>query len=104
VPLERHRDGGEPRVSLEAVLDELGRHEMTNVLVEGGGVVLGEFFDRGLADELHIYVAPLLVGGRAAPGPLQGAGAARIADAVRLPGAEVRRVGDGVRIRARTSP
>lgn len=57
-------------VSLEALLDELGRRELINVMVEGGGRVLGSFFDAGLADEAMLFVAPKLIGGAAAPGPL----------------------------------
>lgn len=63
-----------PLLSPRAVLDELGRRNMTNVLVEGGGCVLGSFFDAGLADEAVVFVAPCLIGGAAAPGPLHGLG------------------------------
>jgi diaminohydroxyphosphoribosylaminopyrimidine deaminase/5-amino-6-(5-phosphoribosylamino)uracil reductase len=90
-------------LSLPAVLDVLGKSQFTNVLVEGGGQVLGSFFDAGLADECHIYVAPLLVGGRDAPGPLNAAGVARIAAAVRLPDeARLARMGTGYFVAART--
>jgi diaminohydroxyphosphoribosylaminopyrimidine deaminase/5-amino-6-(5-phosphoribosylamino)uracil reductase len=66
---------------LPAVLDELGRRRMTNVLVEGGARVLGSFFDEGLADEAVVFVAPRLIGGAAAPGPLGGRGVADAAAA-----------------------
>ncbi len=97
-PVRRAREG----LSLEAVLDVLGAAKMTNVLVEGGGRVLGSFLDRGLADEAHVYAAPLLIGGREAPTALEGEGAARVADALRLPaGATMRRLGDGWFLSAR---
>jgi diaminohydroxyphosphoribosylaminopyrimidine deaminase/5-amino-6-(5-phosphoribosylamino)uracil reductase len=83
-------------LSLPAVLKTLARHGVTNLLVEGGGRVLGRFFDGGLADELHIYQAPLLIGGADAPGPLGGRGVARVANAWRLPrDVRPRRLGDG---------
>ena len=83
-------------VSLPAVLDTLGRHGMTNVLVEGGGRLLGQFFDQRLADEVHIYVAPLLIGGSGAPGPLHARGVDTVAAALRLPpGLRPQRLGDG---------
>lgn len=63
-----------PLLSLPAILDELGRRNMTNVLVEGGGRVLGSFFDTGLANEAVLFVAPCLIGGATAPGPLHGLG------------------------------
>ncbi len=90
-------------LSLEAVLDVLGRHQMTNVVVEGGGRLLGSFFDQGLADEVQIYIAPILLGGAAAPGPLHQAGVARLKDAVRLPRSDnkLHRLGHGYLLQAR---
>lgn len=57
-----------------AVLTELGRRRMTNVLVEGGGELLGSFFDRRLIDEVHVFVAPKLLGGAGARSALAGTG------------------------------
>jgi hypothetical protein len=65
--------------------DLLGKHRMTNALVEGGGALLGSFFDQNLADEYHIYIAPILIGGNAATGPLHAQGAATVENAPRLP-------------------
>ncbi|UCG09063.1 MAG: dihydrofolate reductase family protein [Desulfobacterales bacterium] len=63
-------------VDLAGLLAELGRRGMTNIMVEGGGRVLGAFFDEGLADEAWVYVAPKLIGGGKTLGPLGGAGPA----------------------------
>ena len=57
-----------------ALLAELGRRRMTNVLVEGGGELLGSFFDRHLVDEVHVFVAPKLLGGQSAKSALAGTG------------------------------
>lgn len=51
---------------LRELLDELGRRKMTNVLIEGGGGVLGTALDGGEVDEVHVFVAPKLLGGAAA--------------------------------------
>lgn len=59
-----------------ALLAELGRRRMTNVLVEGGGELLGSFFDRQLIDEYHVFVAPKLLGGSGSKSPLAGTGRA----------------------------
>ncbi|MGL4461612.1 MAG: dihydrofolate reductase family protein, partial [Planctomycetia bacterium] len=56
----------------------------TNVLVEGGPGLLGGFLDADAVDAVRAYVAPLLVGGAAAPGPTAGAGRSRLVDALRL--------------------
>ncbi|MEW6199620.1 MAG: bifunctional diaminohydroxyphosphoribosylaminopyrimidine deaminase/5-amino-6-(5-phosphoribosylamino)uracil reductase RibD [Planctomycetota bacterium] len=100
-PVRRTRRG----VSLAAVLNEVGAARMTNVLVEGGATLLGRFFDEALADECHIYVAPRLIGGADAPGPLGGRGVERVADAVALPPASrLRHLGDGYFLDARLAP
>jgi diaminohydroxyphosphoribosylaminopyrimidine deaminase/5-amino-6-(5-phosphoribosylamino)uracil reductase len=66
------------------LLDELGRRRMTNVLVEGGAEVLGSFLDAGELDDVHVYLAPKLVGGAAARTAVAGKGVARVADALTL--------------------
>ncbi len=48
---------------LKAVLTELGKREITSVLIEGGGDVLGQALDARLIDRLRIYLGPLLTGG-----------------------------------------
>jgi diaminohydroxyphosphoribosylaminopyrimidine deaminase/5-amino-6-(5-phosphoribosylamino)uracil reductase len=74
----------EGRPAILALLDELGRRRMTNVLVEGGAAVLGSFLDARAIDEVHVYIAPRLAGGAAARTPIAGAGVERIADALAL--------------------
>ncbi len=69
---------------VKALLAELGRRRMTNVLVEGGAGVLGAFLDAGVIDEVHIFIAPLLAGGAEARTPIGGKGVEKIAEALRL--------------------
>jgi diaminohydroxyphosphoribosylaminopyrimidine deaminase/5-amino-6-(5-phosphoribosylamino)uracil reductase len=61
-------------LNLDQLLEELGRRGMTNLLVEGGGSLLGDFFDHQLIDELHVFVAPKLIGGHQAVTPIGGGG------------------------------
>lgn len=69
---------GNDHVSLSALCDELGRREMTNILVEGGAGLLGGLHDAGLIDECQVFIAPKLVGGTSAPSPLGGRGLEQI--------------------------
>src|SRR5204863_5985104 len=62
------------------VLAELGRRQMTNVLVEGGSELLGTVFDQHLVDEVHVFAAPKLLGGTAAKSPVGGTGRADPSD------------------------
>ncbi len=57
-----------------AVLAELGRRAMTNVLIEGGAAILGAFADLDLIDEVQVFVGLKLIGGQTAPGPVGGQG------------------------------
>jgi diaminohydroxyphosphoribosylaminopyrimidine deaminase/5-amino-6-(5-phosphoribosylamino)uracil reductase len=66
------------RPAVLALLAELGRRRWTNLLVEGGGEVLGSFLDANLVDEVHAFLAPKLFGGLDAPGPVGGLGVARV--------------------------
>lgn len=69
---------------IAALLDEMGRRRMTNVLVEGGSQLLGTMFDMRVVDEVHVFIAPKLAGGTAAPGPIGGAGVERMSAALKL--------------------
>jgi diaminohydroxyphosphoribosylaminopyrimidine deaminase/5-amino-6-(5-phosphoribosylamino)uracil reductase len=48
---------------LDEVLRELGDQEITSVLIEGGGDVLGQALDARLIDQVQIYLAPVFTGG-----------------------------------------
>jgi len=72
------------RVSLEPLLDELGRRGVGTLLVEGGAEVHWSFLSQGMADYVMVYVAPKLVGGAQSPGPVGGPGLLRMGDAWRV--------------------
>jgi diaminohydroxyphosphoribosylaminopyrimidine deaminase/5-amino-6-(5-phosphoribosylamino)uracil reductase len=67
---------------------------MTHVLLESGPRLLGSFFDAGLLDELHVFVAPKLVGGAAALSPVGGRGLDEIPGAAVLDRLTWRQLGD----------
>ncbi|MDO9409934.1 bifunctional diaminohydroxyphosphoribosylaminopyrimidine deaminase/5-amino-6-(5-phosphoribosylamino)uracil reductase RibD [Patulibacter sp.] len=68
---------------VRSALAELGQRDVTSLMLEGGSHLAGAFFDAGEIDELRLFVAPLLLGGRQAPGLIGGEGVERIADAAR---------------------
>ena len=84
------------RVSLPALLDLLGAADVQSILVEGGGVLLGSFFDQRLVDKLHAVIAPMVIGGATAPTTVAGRGAEHMADALRLRDVSVERLGDDI--------
>lgn len=88
----------EGRVDLARLLDELGQRDVLTLLVEGGATVHGAFFDAGLVDRVQAIVAPLVVGGRAAPTAVGGLGAGRLSEAWRLRSPTIEQVGEDVLI------
>lgn len=79
---------------VRSALVELGQRDVTSLMLEGGSHLAGAFFDAGEIDELRLFVAPLLLGGRQAPGLIGGEGVERIADAARPVELTRRTVGD----------
>jgi diaminohydroxyphosphoribosylaminopyrimidine deaminase / 5-amino-6-(5-phosphoribosylamino)uracil reductase len=73
-------DGDRPARVL-AGLAELGRREVTSVLLEGGPTLAGAFLDAGELDELRLFIAPILIGGVGARPLAEGTGATLVADA-----------------------
>ena len=76
---------------LDQVLVELGARDVTSVLIEGGGEILGQALDAKLIDRIQIYLAPLFTGGSVIAFPGVGAGAT--AEALRLREARYEKIG-----------
>lgn len=95
-------DGGDGGgVAIGQVLAELGRRGLTHVLLECGPALMGSFFDAGLVDELHVFVAPKLVGGGAALGPVGGLGLELIPGRGVLEDVSWRQLGDDLLLEGR---
>jgi diaminohydroxyphosphoribosylaminopyrimidine deaminase/5-amino-6-(5-phosphoribosylamino)uracil reductase len=84
----------DPTVLLKA----LGEREITSVLVEGGGILLGSLFDHGLVDKVIAFIAPIIIGGAEARTAVAGRGVDRIADAFRLQRVRVEAVGEDLMV------
>ena len=55
------------KVDLAELLLQLKKKGVQSLLVEGGGELLGGFFDAGLVDELYAFIAPMIISGAARP-------------------------------------
>ena len=84
------------RKPLAAVLKDLGKRGITNVLIEGGGEVFGQALDSRLIDKVQIYLGPIVTGGPVIA--FSGQGAAKTAAALQLRNVEYQRIGQTVRI------
>jgi diaminohydroxyphosphoribosylaminopyrimidine deaminase / 5-amino-6-(5-phosphoribosylamino)uracil reductase len=84
--------------SLAVVLKDLGRKNITSVLIEGGGDVLGQALDARLIDKVQLYLGPILTGGPLIAFP--GVGASNATQAIRLDRISYRRIGQSVCVTA----
>jgi diaminohydroxyphosphoribosylaminopyrimidine deaminase/5-amino-6-(5-phosphoribosylamino)uracil reductase len=86
---------------VRSALDQLGASGISSVLLEGGPHLAGAFLDEGEIDEIRLFLAPILLGGRTARDPLEGEGVERISEALRALSLDCERVGGDLLISAR---
>ena len=84
-----------PQLSLRLVLEDLSKRGVELLMVEGGGETLWGFFNECLVDEYNVYVGSMVIGGKNAPTPVDGAGR-RDADAIELELLNAERLGEGM--------
>jgi len=80
--------------SLDVVLRDLGEREITSVLIEGGGEILGQALDQRLVDKVQLYVGQIFTGGPVIA--FAGLGAGSTQEAPRLDRVRYERIGQDV--------
>jgi diaminohydroxyphosphoribosylaminopyrimidine deaminase / 5-amino-6-(5-phosphoribosylamino)uracil reductase len=93
--------GGNEAARVRSALGELGARDVQSLLLEGGPHLAGAFLEAAEIDEVRVFVAPLLAGGREARTVVEGQGAEEIAVATRALATDVERIDDDVLITAR---
>jgi diaminohydroxyphosphoribosylaminopyrimidine deaminase/5-amino-6-(5-phosphoribosylamino)uracil reductase len=86
---------------VRSALDQLGQLGVAALLLEGGPHLAGAFLDAGEIDEIRLFLAPILLGGRTARDPLEGEGVERISEALRALTFDCERVGEDLLVSAR---
>jgi diaminohydroxyphosphoribosylaminopyrimidine deaminase/5-amino-6-(5-phosphoribosylamino)uracil reductase len=84
-----------------SALDQLAQAGISTILLEGGPKLAGAFLDAQEIDELRLFVAPILIGGRAARDLVESEGAESVSDALRALTLEHEQVGDDLLLSAR---
>lgn len=85
-------------IDLTELMAALGRRNISSVLVEGGGILLGSLFDRGLVDKVIAFIAPIIIGGDVAKTPVGGRGVGKVAEALRLERVQTEMFGDDLMV------
>ena len=82
------------QVNLKNMMKNLAQLEITNILVEGGGTLIGALFDEGLVDKVLFFVSPKIIGGKNAISSVMGKGISRIDKAIKLKNISLKRLGE----------
>ena len=96
LPLPRGRTG----VDLRLLWQALGQRNITSVLLEGGATINAAALAAGVVDKIHAFIAPKVIGGVNAPGPVGGEGPPDLAGAVLLEELACAQVGEDILITA----
>jgi len=71
-------------VDIKMLFQQLGKMNLTNILVEGGGRVITSVIEERLADKIMVFIAPILIGGEGAVSPIMGKGVTHIGESIKL--------------------
>lgn len=88
------------KVDMDVLLSRLGKMGIDSVLVEGGAELDWSIVEAGLVDEVYCFIAPKVIGGGTAKGPVGGAGFPKMADAFPLEIESVTRSGPDILVHA----
>jgi diaminohydroxyphosphoribosylaminopyrimidine deaminase/5-amino-6-(5-phosphoribosylamino)uracil reductase len=84
----------EGQINLKDMLKKLAQLGIANILVEGGGTLIGSFFDEGLVDKVLFFISPKIIGGKEALSSIMGRGISRIDRAVKLKDVKLKKIGE----------
>ncbi len=83
---------------LKEIVDILGEKKIISLLVEGGGEIIGQFFDNNLVDKVFVFISPKIIGGRNAK-VVGGNGIQRMENAIKVNDISVIRIDDDVLVK-----
>lgn len=81
-------------IRIKDLLPVLGKKGITSIFVEGGAEVHGSFLKERAFQQVITYIAPKLIGGKAAPASFGGSGLEKMTDAIPLNMKEVKKFGN----------
>lgn len=82
------------QINLKDMMKKLAALEICNILVEGGGTLVGSLFDEGLVDKVLFFISPKIIGGKEAISSVMGQGISRIEKAHKVKDIKLRRIGE----------
>jgi len=96
VVLKAKTKGGQ--IDLKKLMVELGEDKITSIMIESGGTLAASALREGIVDKVLFFIAPKIIGGKAAPTPVGGKGFKKLSQAINLKSAKVKMLGIDVLI------
>jgi diaminohydroxyphosphoribosylaminopyrimidine deaminase/5-amino-6-(5-phosphoribosylamino)uracil reductase len=90
--------GSPRRVSLAHLMEALGKMGFVSVMIEGGAEINASAFQEEIVDKLMLFLAPIIIGGKATPTAVGGEGIETLRQAKRLRDVRVERFGEDILI------
>lgn len=82
------------QINLKDMLRKLAQLGITNILVEGGGTLVGSLFDERLVDKVLFFISPKIIGGKEAIGSVMGQGVPTVDKSFKLREVKLRKIGE----------
>ncbi len=85
-------------IDIKSLFEKLGGRGITSVLVEGGSILIGSIFDKGLADKIIAFIAPIVIGGERAKTAVAGKGIDKVVNSFKLKRVDIKRFGQDIMV------
>lgn len=84
------------RVDLVKLMEQLAEEDITGILLEGGSQLNASALETGIVDKVISFIAPKIIGGQEAPGPVGGVGIAKMNQAIKLRNITLGQIGQDI--------
>jgi diaminohydroxyphosphoribosylaminopyrimidine deaminase/5-amino-6-(5-phosphoribosylamino)uracil reductase len=89
-------EGNEERVNLIKLMEELGKREITSVMIEGGSELNSSAIEAGIVDKVIFFIAPRIIGGKEGISSVGGKGIVKLEDSLNIRDVNVDRIGSDI--------
>lgn len=86
------------RIPLRELMKELGKREITSLMIEGGSELSASALKEGIVDKAIFFIAPKIISGRDAKSSIGGEGIRKLKNALMLKDVTVKRVGEDIMV------
>jgi diaminohydroxyphosphoribosylaminopyrimidine deaminase/5-amino-6-(5-phosphoribosylamino)uracil reductase len=89
-----HTNLNRGKIDLKEAMKELGKHDITSIMIEGGAVLNAEAIRAGIVDKMLFFISPKMIGqGPAAVGDL---GITQVDKALKLKNIDFKKIGKDI--------